>query len=80
MAKESVVSTLEILFADGISGAITMKMALPLLTFSLLYTPCVAALASIKRELGVKWAFEVAFFQLGVAWIMTFIVHLFCLI
>lgn len=80
MAKESVVSTLEILFADGISGAITMKMALPLLTFSLLYTPCVAALASIKRELGVKWAFEVAFFQLSVAWIMAFIVHLFCLI
>ena len=69
MAKESVVSTLEVLFASGISAA-------SLLVFSLLYTPCVAAIASIRRELGGKWALGVVFWQCAVAWICALIMHL----
>ena len=56
MAKESVVSTLEVLFGGGITTALSPLAAASLLVFSLLYTPCVAAIASIKRELGTKWA------------------------
>ena len=56
MAKESVVSTLEVLFGAGIGSVLSPVAAAALLAFSLLYTPCVAAIAAIKRELGIKWA------------------------
>ena len=77
MAKESVVSTLSVLFGSGaaIVSSITTASALALLVFCLLYTPCVAAIASIKRELGGKWAFGVVIGQCAVAWAAAFIVH-----
>ena len=76
MAKESVVSTLEVLFASRIEGALSPLSAASLLVFSLLYTPCVAAIASIRRELGGKWALGVVFWQCAVAWICALIMHL----
>lgn len=76
MAKESVVSTLEVLFASGIEGALSPLSAASLLVFSLLYTPCVAAIASIRRELGGKWALGVVFWQCAVAWMCALIMHL----
>ena len=76
MAKESVVSTLEVLFAGGIAGVLSPLSAASLLVFSLLYTPCVAAIASIRRELGGKWAVGVVFWQCAVAWICALIMHL----
>ena len=76
IAKESVVSTMEILFTGDVSKLITPLAAASLLVFSLLYTPCVAAVASIKRELGAKWMAAVIVWQCFVAWIAAFIVHL----
>ena len=76
MAKESVVSTLEVLFGGGITTALSPLAAASLLVFSLLYTPCVAAIASIKRELGTKWAVGVVLWQCVVAWIAAFVVRL----
>ena len=76
MAKESVVSTLEVLFAGGIAGVLSPLSAASLLVFSLLYTPCVAAIASIRRELGGKWALGVVFWQCAVAWICALIMNL----
>jgi ferrous iron transport protein B len=76
MAKESVVSTLGILFGGSISTALSPLSAASLLVFCLLYTPCVAAVASIKRELGVKWAVGVALWQCVIAWIAAFIVRI----
>lgn len=76
MAKESVVSTLEILYEGAISSVMSPVSAASLLIFSLLYTPCVAAIASIRRELGRKWAVGVVFWQCAVAWIVAFIVRL----
>ena len=76
MAKESVVSTLEILYGGGIMAAISPVAAASLLVFSLLYTPCVAAIASIRRELGRKWAVGVVLWQCLIAWIAAFIVHI----
>ncbi len=76
MAKESVVSTLEILYTDGVTNAMTSLTAASLLVFSLLYTPCVAAVASVKRELGGKWAFALVIWQCVVAWIVSLLVHL----
>ena len=76
MAKESVVSTLEVLFAGGIAGVLSPLSAASLLVFSLLYTPCVAAIASIRRELGGKWAVGVVFWQCAVAWLCALIMHL----
>ena len=76
MAKESVVSTLEILFAHDVAGAISPLSAASLLVFSLLYTPCVAAIASVKREMGGHWAAGVALWQCVVAWIAALIVRL----
>ncbi len=76
MAKESVVSTMEILFAGGITSAITAKSAASLLVFSLIYSPCIAAIASVKRELGTKWAVGMVIWQCVVAWLCAFIVHL----
>ncbi|MBQ4379069.1 MAG: ferrous iron transport protein B [Treponema sp.] len=76
IAKESVVSTLGILFDNGVANAISSLTAASLLVFSLLYTPCVAAIASIKRELGAKWAVGVVLWQCAVAWIFAFAVRL----
>lgn len=76
MAKESVVSTLQILFPSGVAGAFSTLSAASLLTFSLLYTPCVAAIASVRRELGGKWAAGVVIWQCVIAWIAAFLVYL----
>ena len=76
MAKESVVSTLGILFGGSISTALSPLSAASLLVFCLLYTPCVAAVASIKRELGFKWAVGVAVWQCVVAWLAAFVIRL----
>lgn len=69
MAKESVVSTLEVLFGGSVSAAMSSLSAASLLVFSLLYTPCVAAIAAIRRELGTKWAVGVVVWQCVVAWV-----------
>ena len=76
MAKESVVSTLQILFAGGVTSVLTVKSAASLLVFSLLYSPCIAAIASVKRELGAKWAVAMVFWQCAVAWLCAFIVYI----
>lgn len=76
MAKESVVSTLEVLFGAGIGTVLSPVAAAALLTFSLLYTPCVAAIAAIKRELGMKWAVGVVIWQCAIAWAAALIVKL----
>lgn len=76
MAKESVVSTLEVLFGAGIGTVLSPVAAAALLTFSLLYTPCVAAIAAIKRELGMKWAVGVVIWQCAIAWAAALMVKL----
>ena len=78
LAKESVVSTLSILFGSTatLTSGITPLSAASLLVFCLLYTPCVAAIASIKRELGGKWAVGVVIIQCIIAWIAAFLVYL----
>ncbi len=76
IAKESVVATMEMLFTDGVAGALSQSAALCLLVFSLLYTPCVAAVASIRREMGPLWAAGVVLWQCLVAWLVSFGVHL----
>ena len=78
MAKESVVSTITILFGttQAMTATISTAAALSLLVFCLLYTPCVAAIASVKRELGGKWALYIVVSQCVVAWIVAFLVHL----
>ena len=76
MAKESVVSTLEVLFSGNIASVLTPLAVASLLVFSLLYTPCVAAIASIKREMGSKWAVGVVVWQCVIAWVAALIVHL----
>ena len=78
LAKESVVSVLEVLFGaqGGVAAAMDSLSAFSLLVFSLLYTPCVAAVASIRRELGRKWALYVVLWQCAVAWIAALLVRL----
>ena len=78
LAKESVVSTLGILFGSvaALQQTLTPATAASFLVFCLLYTPCVAAIASIRRELGRRWAFQIVIFQCVVAWVCAFIVHL----
>ena len=78
MAKESVVSVLELFFgaAGGVSAALTALGAAVMLVFSLLYTPCVAAIASVRRELGRKWAWLVILWQCGIAWVVALLVRL----
>lgn len=78
LAKESVVSTLGILFGSvaSLQKTLTPATAASFLVFCLLYTPCVAAIASIRRELGRRWAFQIVIFQCVVAWVCAFIVHL----
>ena len=76
MAKESVVATMEVLFGSQITVIMGTLAAASMLVFSLLYTPCVAAVASIKRELGGKWAFGVVLWQCAVAWVAALIVRI----
>ena len=78
MAKESVVSSLSVLFGstEALTAALSTLTALALLVFCLLYTPCVASIATIKRELGSRWALGVAIFQCVIAWIVALIVRL----
>ena len=75
MAKESVVSTLGVLFGGSISTVLSSTTAASILVFSLLYTPCVAAIASVKRELGSRWAVGVVIWQCVIAWVAAWIVH-----
>ena len=75
MAKESVVSTLEVLYGGSIASAMTTLSAVSMLVFSLLYTPCVAAIAAIRREMGGKWAAAVVLFQCCVAYLAAFAAH-----
>ncbi len=78
MAKETVVSTLSVLFdgAGALVAVLSPAAALAFLAFCLLYTPCVAAIAAIKRELGGKWALGVVVLQCIVAWVVAFLVFL----
>ena len=78
LAKESVVSVLEVFFgaAGGVAAVLSSLSALVLLTFCLLYTPCVAAIASVKRELGSKWAARVVLWQCAIAWAAALAVRL----
>ena len=73
LAKESVVATLEVL---NVTATLTALTAIPMLAFCLLYTPCVAAIAAVKRELGGKWALVVVVFQCLVAWVVAWLAYL----
>ena len=79
MAKESVVSTLSVLFGStaALTSMLTPLSAMSLLVFCLLYTPCVAAIASVRRELGGRWAVGVALGQCAIAWVAAGVVQLF---
>ena len=74
IAKESVVSTMEILFGSNVSAFLVPAAAASMLVFSLLYTPCVAAIASVRRELGTKYAAGMVIWQCAVAWVAALIV------
>ena len=73
LAKESVVATLEVL---NVTASMTALTAIPMLAFCLLYTPCVAAIAAVRRELGGKWAIGVVVFQCCVAWVVAWLAYL----
>ena len=72
LAKESVVATMEVL---NVTASMTALTAIPMLAFCLLYTPCVAAIAAVKRELGGKWAVAVVIFHCFVAWVAAFVCY-----
>ena len=78
IAKESVVSTLFVLYGtkEAVLGAMSMASAFSLLVFCLLYTPCVATIAVVKRELGAKWASVVVLGQCIIAWIVAYVAYL----
>ena len=77
MAKESVVATIGMLIdTPTLTALLSIGSVVALLVFSLLYTPCVATVTAVKRELGTKWMFFVIFFQCVVAWIVAFVVKL----
>lgn len=76
IAKESVVSVLGVLFGENVGNALSTATACSLLVFSLLYTPCVAAVAAIRRELGSRWALGVVLWQCFMAWVAAVIVNL----
>ncbi len=78
MAKESVVSTISVLFGTtaALQAFLSTGTAMALLVFCLLYTPCVAAVAAVKRELGTKWAVFISLGQCAIAWVCAFIVQL----
>ncbi|MCR5048364.1 MAG: ferrous iron transport protein B [Saccharofermentans sp.] len=75
MAKESVVSVMSTMFGESVSSLGTLT-AVSMLVFSLMYTPCVAAVAAIRREMGRKWALSVVIWQCTLAWVMAFIARL----
>lgn len=77
IAKESVVATLSVLFGSTRSfvAILSIPAAAALLVFCLLYTPCIAAIASVKRELGIKWALAMVAMQCAVAWVCAFLVY-----
>ena len=75
LAKESVVSTLQVLYGGDVANILTTASALSLLVFSLLYCPCIAAVASVKRELGRRWAIGVAVWQCVVAYVVALAVY-----
>ena len=77
-AKESVVSTMTVLLGGGIDMLqqfFTPLTALVFLVFTLLYTPCVAAISAVKRELGGRWAIVIVILQCAIAWVVAFAVH-----
>jgi ferrous iron transport protein B len=78
LAKESVVSTLTVLYGSqaGLMQAMSVSAAMILLVFCLLYTPCVAAIAAVRRESGGRWAFGMVVLQCAVAWIVAFAVRM----
>lgn len=78
LAKESVVATLEVLVPSGLETILTPGSVIPLLVFCLLYTPCVAAIASIRREMGGRWALGVVAGQCAVAWAAAFAARIIC--
>lgn len=75
MAKESVVSSMQILFNQNISTVLSSVQAASLLVFSLLYTPCIASIAAIKKEMGSQWAIVVVIMQCVIAWIFAFLIR-----
>ena len=76
IAKESVVSVMEVLFAgEGVTAVLTGLSAAAMLAFSLLYTPCVASIAAIRREMGGKWAIGVVIWQCAIAWVAALLVR-----
>ena len=79
MAKETVVVTMEMTFGSRIAEVLSTASAASMLVYSLLYTPCVAAVASIRREMGGGWAAGVVLWQCTVAWIFAFLTRLICL-
>lgn len=76
IAKESVVATMEQLFGRNAASVLSPLTAACILVFSLLYTPCVAAIASIRRELGHKWAVLIVLWQCAIAWVAAAVIHL----
>ena len=64
--------------AGGVTAVLTKASAASLLVFSLLYTPCVAAVAAIRRELGAKWAAGVVVWQCAIAWLAAFVTYMVC--
>ena len=80
IAKEGVVSTLEVLYGTDVGTIMTTLTAVSLLAFSVLYTPCIAAIAAIKRELGAKWAVLLALWQCAVAWLITLLIRAICIL
>ena len=80
MAKESVVSTINILFDGNIGAVLSVTSAVTMLVFTLLYTPCIASIASVRRELGAKWAAGVVIWQCAFAWVTALVVRAVCLL
>ena len=79
IAKESVVSTMEILFGAEVISVLSSASAASMLAFSLLYSPCIAAISAIKREMGLKWACILVLWQCSIAWGVAFAVYNICL-
>lgn len=79
MAKEGVVSTMQLLFGSNLSSVLSTSAAMAMLVFSLLYTPCVAAIAVIKRELGWRWALSVIVWQFVIAWLVALAARTLCI-
>ena len=76
IAKESVVSTMKILFGKNVGALLAPAAAASMLVFSLLYTPCVAAIASVRRELGAKYATGMVIWQCALAWAAALVVRI----